>query len=77
MDKKLFMKVQNKRPLTVSSIFLSLITKVLHKRIDSICEKRGFCGLVLYGLRSERSILDCMLMILAVINGPEGSIDLY
>ena len=36
--------VKNKRPLTVSSVLLSVFTKLLHKRMNSVCEREGFYG---------------------------------
>ena len=34
------LEVGKKRPITVSSVLLSVFTKILHKRMDSICEKQ-------------------------------------
>ena len=65
--KKPSLEIQNKRPLTVSSIFLSVIAKLIKKRMDPICEEQGFYGSVQYGFRSERSTTDCVFIILAVI----------
>ena len=56
--KKPSLEIQNKRPLTVLSIFLSVIAKLIKKRMDPICEEQGFYGSVQYGFRSERSTTD-------------------
>ena len=36
--------VKDKRPLTVPSVLLSVITKILHSRLDPICEAEGYYG---------------------------------
>ena len=59
--------VSNKRPLTVSCVFLSVITKIMHGRMDKICEKNGYYGTVQYGFRSGRSTSDCVFMLLAAV----------
>jgi len=59
--------VSNKRPLTVSCVILSVITKILHGRMDRICEKNGYYGTVQYGFRSGRSTTDCVFMLLAAV----------
>ena len=65
--KKPSLEIQNKRPLTVSSIFLSVIAKLIKKQMDPICEEQGFYGSVQYGFRSERNTTDCVFIILALI----------
>ena len=65
--KKPSLEVSEKRPLTVPNLFLSVLTKLLHKRMDPICEEEGFYGTVQYGFRSGRSTTDCVFAILAVI----------
>ena len=53
IDKKApFLKVSDKRPLTVSSVILSVFTKVLHGRLDPICKSEDFYGEVQYGFHS-------------------------
>ena len=59
--------VANKRPLTVSSLLLSVCTKIIHSRMDPICEKKNYYGDVQYGFRSNRSTSDCVFMLLAAI----------
>ena len=61
------LEVSKKRRITVSSVILSLITKIIHKRMNKICEREGFYGSVQYGFRQKRSTTDCMLMILAAL----------
>ena len=56
-----------KRPLTVSCVILSVITKIIHGRMDKICEENGYYGKVQYGFRSGRSTSDCVFMLLAAI----------
>ena len=58
---------QKKRPLTVSSVFLSVVTKLIHERMSTICEEQGFYGSVQYGFRKKRSTTDCVFIILAAI----------
>ena len=36
------LELSEKRPLTVPNLFLSVLTKLLHKRMDPICEEEGF-----------------------------------
>ena len=43
--------VKDKGPLTVSSVLLSVITKILHGRLDPICEAEGYYGAVQYSFR--------------------------
>ena len=45
IDKKeLSLDVAKKRPITVSSVMLSMVTKIVQKRMDTICEREGFYG---------------------------------
>ena len=68
IDKKLpSLLVSNKRPLTVSCVILSVITKIMHGRMDKICENNGYYGTVQYGFRSGRSTSDCVFMLLAAV----------
>ena len=68
IDKKTpSLEVSEKWPLTVPNLFLSILTKLLHKRMDPICEEEGFYGTVQYGFRSGRSTSDCVFAILAII----------
>ena len=59
--------VAKKRPITVSSVMLSMVTKIVQKRMDTICEREGFYGPVQYGFRSRKSTVDCVFMILAAL----------
>ena len=59
--------VSQKRPLTVSCVILSVITKIMHGRMDKICEENGYYGKVQYGFRSGRSTSDCVFMLLAAV----------
>ena len=59
--------VAKKRPITVSSVMLSMVTKIVQKRMDSICEREGFYGPVQYGFRSRKSTVDCVFTILAAL----------
>ena len=61
------LNVSDKRPLTVSSVILSVFTKVLHGRLDMICEEEDYYGEVQYGFRSGRSTTDCIFMLLAAV----------
>ena len=61
------LEVIKKRPLTVSSVILSMLTKILHKRMNEICEREGFYGSVQYGFRKNRSTSDCVFLILAAL----------
>ena len=61
------LEVAKKRPITVSSVMLSMVTKIVQKRMDSICEREGFYGPVQYGFRSRKSTVDCVFMILAAL----------
>jgi len=65
--KKPSLEVSEKKPLTIPNLFLSVLTKLLHKRMDPICEEEGFYGTVQFGFRSGRSTPDCVFAILAVI----------
>ena len=59
--------VTQKRPLTVSCVMLSVITKVVHARMDKICESEGYYGNIQYGFRKGRSTSDCVFMLLSAI----------
>ena len=61
------LQVGKKRPLCVSSVMLNVITKILHTRMDKICEREGFYGEVQYGFRKGKSTSDCVFMLLAAI----------
>ena len=66
-EKEPFLEVGKKRPITVSSVLLSVFTKLMHKRMDSICEKQKFYGPIQYGFRSKRSTVDCVFMIVSAL----------
>ena len=59
--------VTGKRPLTVSSVLLNLFTKIIHQRMDKICEEEGLYGPVQYGFRKGKSTSDCVFVLLAAI----------
>ena len=61
------LEVKGKQPLTVSSLILNLFTKIVHSRMDPICEREGYYGPVQYGFRAGRSTADCVLIILAAL----------
>ena len=65
--KKPSLLVSGKRPLTVSSVLLSIITKIIHSRMDPICEQEGFYGPVQFGFRKGRSTSDCVFILLSAI----------
>ena len=48
------MEVNKKRPLTVSSVVLSVLTKIVHKRMNEICEREGVYGHIQYGFRQKK-----------------------
>ena len=60
-------EIKDKRPLAVSSVMLSIITKVLNIRMGRICEDNNLFGDVQYGFRSNRSTSDCVFILLAAI----------
>ena len=59
--------VSGKRPLTVSSVILNIFTKIVHKRMDKVCEDEGYYGPIQFGFRSGRSTTDCVFILLAAI----------
>ena len=59
--------VNKKRPLCVTSTLLSTLTKIVHSRMDRVCEQQGFYGSVQYGFRKGRSTTECVFMLLAAI----------
>jgi len=65
--KKPSLQVSGKRPLTVSSVILNLVTKIIHSRMDKICETEGFYGTTQFGFRKGRSTSDCVFILLAAI----------
>ena len=65
--KKPSLLVSGKQPLTVSSVVLSIITKVIHSRMDPICEREGFYGPVQFGFRKGKSTSDCVFILLSAI----------
>ena len=54
-------------PFLCTSVLLSVITKILHGRLDPICEAEGYYGAVQYGFRKNRSTSDCIFILLAAI----------
>ena len=67
IDKKSPSLLVYKKPPTVSCVILSVITKIMHARMDKICEKNGYYGTVQYGFRSGRSTSDYVFMLLAAV----------
>ena len=65
--KKPSLLVSGKRPLTVSSVLLSIMTKIIHSHMDPICKQEGFYGLVQFGFRKRRSTSDCYFILLSAI----------
>ena len=61
------LEVSKKRPLTVSSLLLSVLTKLLHERMNLICERENLYGIVQYGFRKQRSTTDCVFIIINAI----------
>ena len=61
------LEVMKKRPLTVSSIVLSAVTKLLHKHMSAVCKQEGFLGSLQFGFRKKRSTTDCVFILLAAI----------
>ena len=59
--------VKDKHNLTVLSVLLSVITKILHSRLDPISEAEGYYGAVQYGFRKNWSMSDCIFILLAAI----------
>ena len=59
--------VSKKRPLCVTSTLLSVLTKIVHSRMDKVCEQQGFYGSAQYGFRKGRSTTECVFMLLAAI----------
>ena len=51
----------------VSSVILNLVTKIIHSRMDKICETEGFFGTTQFGFRKGRSTSDCVFILLAAI----------
>ena len=65
--KEASLKISNKRPITVSSQILSVITKILNSRMMEVCERENFFGATQYGFRPGRSTTDCIFLLLAAI----------
>ena len=61
------LEITKKRPLTVSSVMLCVITKIIHARMNIICEREGLYGIIQYGFRKQRSTTDCVFIILSAI----------
>ena len=61
------MKVTNKRPLTVSSQFLCVLTKILNERMTVVSERENLYGSTQYGFRAGRSTSDCIFLLLAAV----------
>ena len=61
------LKVTNKGPLTVFSSFRSIITKIINKRMNKICERENLYGDTQCGFRVNRSTSDCIFILLTVV----------
>ena len=68
IDKKeASLKVKEKRPIKVSSLLLSVITKTINMRMLKVCERENMFGETEYGFRPVRSTTDCILLLLATV----------
>ena len=68
IDKKeASLKISNKRPITVSNLMLSVITKTINYRMLKICERENLFGDTQYGFRPGRSTTDCIFLLLAAV----------
>ena len=65
--KELAMEIMKKRPLTVSSIVLSVVTKLFHKHMSLVCERKGFLSSFQYVFMKKRSSTDCFFLLLDAI----------
>ena len=45
-------------------VMLSIITKVMHARMDKVCKAKGYYGEVQYGFISGRSMSFCVFILL-------------
>ena len=59
------LKVNNKRPLTVSRQFLCVLTKILNERMTAVSERENLYGSKQYGFRAGRFTSDCIFLLLA------------
>ena len=48
------LEVNKKKPLMVSSVDLSVLNKIVHKRMNEICERDGFYEHIQYGFRQKK-----------------------
>ena len=68
IDKKEpLLRVDKKRPLTVSSQIQSVITRLLAARMDKVCEKNNLYGSMQFGFKSNKSTTDCVFLRLAAL----------
>ncbi len=68
IDKKeASLKLKEKRPIKVSSLLLSVITKTINMRMLKVCEHENMFGETQYGFRPGRSTTDCILLLLAAV----------
>ena len=65
--KEASLKVINKRPITVSSLILSVITKTLNEKMLKVCERENLFGDTQYGFRPGRSTTDCIFLLLTAV----------
>ena len=61
------LRVDKKRPLTVSSQIQSVITRLLADRMDKVCERNNLYGSTQFGFRSGKSTTDCVFLLLAAL----------
>ena len=57
----------NKRPITVSSLMLSVITKSINYRMLKICERENLFGDTQYRFRPARLTTNCIFLLLAAV----------
>merc|ERR1712243_397830 len=50
-----------------STLFNSLLAKIMNKRMTKICEDEGYLGITQYGFREGKSTNDCVFMLLAAL----------
>ena len=65
--KELSLEVPKKRPLTVYSLLLNELTKLLHEQINLTCGRENLYGIVQYGFRNQRSMTNCVFSIINFI----------
>ena len=59
----------------VNGFLLSVVTKLIHRSMDFICEKLGYYGGIQYEFRNNRSIAICVYMLLSPIRCTKSDFD--